>query len=158
MTALSAPIGDWEEGGLHVNLTPRVAQKLDQIMEESFLIKEETLRKVNEMLPIDYEFNSNKSLPRIAYEDEEKRRSRIRNNNASRLSRNRKKHQNVILHHSRNFDVEAANQLIDEIVVKKKATINLEGEVQLLIEHLNDPKEKQYFFQKFAKINRSFLL
>lgn len=104
---MTAPkLTNWTGESIYENLPDVVQKELDNMLREAYYVKKECLDKLNTEFPINNEYNAKKSRLRANYTDPAVADDRVKNNMASRRSRQRKKFLNQILQNSLDYDLD----------------------------------------------------
>lgn len=101
---LSAKTATWNGASIYTNMPARTMLHYDKLLKSSHKLKVNTLRTLNKLQPVSYEYNPKKSRIRTNYSDPQTALERTTNNIASRRSRQRKKFQNTIIQYSLDYD------------------------------------------------------
>lgn len=100
----SEKLTEWCGSTIYHNMPDIAMLEYDRMLRDCHVMKMEVINKVHEEIPINYDYNPNKSRIRTNYGNPSIAEGRTKNNIASRRSRQRKKFQQHILQYSVDYD------------------------------------------------------
>ncbi|KAL7011798.1 hypothetical protein ACKWTF_014462 [Chironomus riparius] len=100
----SEKITEWCGSTIYHNMPDIAMLEYDRMLRDNHIMKVEVINNIHEEIPINYDYNPNKSRIRTNYGNPSIAEGRTKNNIASRRSRQRKKFQQHILQYSVEYD------------------------------------------------------
>lgn len=97
-------ISNWQGSSVYNNMPESVMSEYDKMLKEGHDLKVSVIKAMNQEFPVSYDYNPHKSRIRVDYNDERVAHVRIKNNVASRRSRQRKKFQQQAIQWSVDYD------------------------------------------------------
>jgi Basic region leucine zipper len=126
---MSGKTKTWRGSSVYNNLPDIVMGEFDKMLRESHNTRIEVVDGLNREFPVNYEYNPKKSRIRTNYLDPQLADDRVKNNIASRRSRQRKKFLNHVLQYSVDFDTDEnlllskQDQWLRQIILKLEEQI-----------------------------------